>query len=207
MFKVVLFSIILAIMALIFAINSIYFIEMKTELVNNSTRINITSCQGTRVVNQSIEYCVQFFIPYLIMVNLNIKVLLRLRQSKRRAGLNSSSRQTNQVNSAANKGTRFTITTILIDLIFLVFNFPQILINIYSLINFKILPKLFISSSILPISVNFINLFSFSYSAFLVLMFLIFNRIFRKEFCYFFRLTNFVNIFSSNMLNSSTNRV
>lgn len=209
-FKVVLFSIILATLALIFAINSIYFIENKTETVNNTTKINMSrssNCLVLRVelVNRAIDYCIQFFIPYLVMVTLNIMVILRLRQSRKRAGLNISSRSTNQANnSASNKGTRFTITTILIDVIFLVFNLPQILINLYYLIKIQ---NSFITGRIFPFIVDCINLLSFSYSAVLVLMFLIFNRIFRTEFCYLFRLANLVNIFSSNMLNSSTNRV
>ena len=141
------------------------------------------------------------------MVTLNIKVILRLRQSKRRAGLNSSSRQTNRTNSANDKGTRFTITTILIDLIFLVFNLPQTLLNSYYMVMHLLNDKNIHVGRVFNICNNFAVILSLSYSAALVITFLIFNRIFRKELIIFFRLEKLTNFFSPNFLNSSSNRV
>ena len=126
-------------------------------------------------------YTVKFSIPYLKMVTLNIMVILRLRQSKRRFGLNSSARQTNPANSATDKGTRFTTTTILIDVIYLVFNLPYILISIYALF---IIDRYYID--IIYVFVIFGNLLPISYPAALCIMFIIFNRIFRKEIVVFF---------------------
>ena len=98
-----LFSIIIAIIALIFAINT-------TVQIIFALKINDLNIKSFAVT--IIRYFFRFYIPYVIMVTLNIKVILRLRQSKRRV---SSSRQPNL---ATDKGTRFTITTILIDLFF-----------------------------------------------------------------------------------------
>ena len=141
------------------------------------------------------------------MVSLNIKVILRLRQSKRRVRLNKSLRQTNQTNSATDKGTRFTITTILIDVIFLVFNFPDALFDSYYLIIRYLISMSIHLGWFFDLCYHFAPVLSFSYSAALVLMFIIFNRIFRKELVIFFRLEKLIHIFSPNFSNSSSNRM
>ena len=151
-------------------------------------------------------YFVKFFIPYVIMVTLNIKVILRLRQSKRRSGLNNSARQT-MSNSATDKGTRFTITTLIIDLIFLIFNLPEALLLTYDVIMTYILYRNNNQGWIFYTCENFAILLSLSYSTALVFMFLIFNRIFRKELFIFFRLDKLVNNIYPNFLNSSSIRV
>ena len=122
-----LFPIIIAIITLIPAINTTIHIifELKINDVNKKNFIELV-----------LSYFVKFAIPFLIMVTLNIKVILRLRQSKRRAGLNNSVRQRNSANSATDKGARFTITTILIDLIYLLFNLPDALVSCFSIYNF-----------------------------------------------------------------------
>lgn len=154
-----------------------------------------------------IGYFIKFFTPYVIMVTLNIKVILRLRQSKIRAGLNSSVRQMNPTNSATDKGTRFTITTIIIDLIFLIFNLPETLLLSYDVIMTYIFYRNNYQGWIFYTCENFAILLSLSYSTALVFMFLIFNRIFRKELFIFFRLDTLVNNIYPNFLNSSTIRV
>ena len=192
-----LFSIVLAIITLIIAINSIFYLIIPLKIIE---------IYAVMYLYEKIVFnCIQFFIPYVIMVTLNIMVILRLRQSKRRAGLNNSLRQMNQANSAIDKGSRFTITTILIDLIFLVFNFPCILISIYNLL---IIYKVFTVTFDLTIIFSCFGYVLFSsYSAVLFIMFIVFNRIFRKEFVNFFKLEKLVNILSPSFLNSSSNRI
>ena len=192
-FKVVLFSIIIAVITLILAINLTIYIILPLR-ISGFRRDMFT-------FEKIVIYTVKFSIPYLTMVALNIMVILRLRQSKRRVGLNSSARQTNPANSATDKGTRFTTTTILIDVIYLVFNLPYILISIYALF---IIDQYYID--IIYVFVIFGNLLPISYPAALCIMFIIFNRIFRKELVVFFRLDKFVNCISPNFLNSSSNR-
>lgn len=165
-----LFSIIITIIALIFAINTTVHIIFEFKIKDKTYFVEII-----------ISYFVKFVIPYAIMVTLNIKVILRLRQSKRRVYLNNSVRQPNQANSPTDKGTRFTITTILFDLIFLIFNFPNTLVNSYAMfVNFIFYKKNNLGP-VFQICDDFAFVLSFSYSAVLIIMFITFNRIFRKE--------------------------
>ena len=184
-----LFSIIIAIIAIIFAINTTVHIifELKISDFNKNFFAEII-----------ISYLVKLVIPYLIMVTLNIKVILRLRQSKKRF---SSSRQTNQANLSTDKGTRFTITTILFDLIFLIFNFPDTVVNSYAMFLYFLFDKKMNLGPVFKICDDFALLLSFSYSAVLIIMFIIFNRIFRKEL-----VKKLNNIFYSTFINSSSNR-
>ena len=196
--KVVLFSIISTILILILAINSILNIILPLKIKKYT--INV-------FVEMILSYLVQFCIPYVIMVTLNIKVILRLRQSKRRAGLNNSVRQMNSTNSITNKGTRFTITTILIDIIFLVFHLPQTLLISYEIVIFYIINMNIYHGWVFYMCVDFSTFLSLSYSAVLVIMFIVFNRIFRKELVIFFRLEKLINFISPNFLNYSSNRL
>ena len=196
--KVVLFSIIFAIITFILAINSILNIILPIKMFNNNIQF---------FSDMIIGYLFKLFIPYVFMVTFNIKVILRLRQSKRRAGLNNSLRQTNPTNSATDKGTRFTITTIIIDLIFLIFNLPQTLLISYDLVTNFLIEMNIYQGWIFYICVDISTLLSLSFSTALVFMFIIFNRIFRKELFIFFRLQKFINIISPNFLNSNSNRV
>ena len=193
-----LYSIIIVITTLIPAINTAINITFKLKINDFNTR---------NFIELVVSYFVKFLIPYLIMVTLNIKVILRLRQSRRRAGLNNLARQTNQTNSASDKGARFTITSILMDLFFLIFNLPDAIVSSYSMFYYNFIYIKVISEPVFQICFNFAPLLSFSYSAVLVIMFLIFNRIFRKELVIFFRLDKLVDIISPNFLNSSSNRV
>ena len=191
-----LFSIILVIITLILAIKTLIQIILPLKIKYFK--------QDFFLYDKIISYIIKFFIPYVTMVALNIKVILRLKQSKRRAGLNNLARQTNSANSATDKGARFTITTILIDVIFLVFNLPYILISLYFFCSMYLG---FFSFELSIMFTSFGNLIPLSYYAALVLMFLIFNRIFRKELVIFLRLEKLANIIYPTFLNSSSNRV
>lgn len=193
-----LFSIIIAIITFILAINSIFNIILPLNMKRNKIQFCLEIIIG---------YFVKFFIPYVVMLTLNIKVILRLRQSKRRAGLNNSVRQRNPANSVTDKGTRFTITTIIIDLIFLVFNLPETLLMSYDIVITYLFNMNSSLGSIFFMCEDFSTLLSLSYSTALVFMFLIFNRIFRKELFVLFRLDKLVNNIYPNFLNSTTNRV
>ena len=138
------------------------------------------------------------------MVSFNTKVILRLRASKRRSGLNNS--RVRQRTNETDKGFRFTISTILIDLIFLIFNFPEIFLTGLNYAE-KMIFKLNTNNGVIfSICVDFSSLLSLSYSAVLIFVFLIFNRIFRKELLLVFRLKKLIKLISPNYFNSSTNR-
>ena len=140
------------------------------------------------------------------MVSFNVKVILRLRASKRRSGLNNVRllRRTNE----SDKGFRFTISTILIDFIFLIFNSPEIFLSGFNHIESMLLNSVNTTNNIVfYISMKFSLLLSLSYSAVLILVFLVFNRIFRKELIRVMRCKKLINIFSPNYFNSSSNRI
>ena len=112
-------------------------------------------------------------IPFLIMVILDILVVFRLKRSRMQTH-GSNSRQTGQ----SSRSYRFTINTILIDLIYFIFNFPFTICNIIFLIN--MLNKS--SHSILNFVSGIVSQLPFFYSCLLFFTFLIFNRNFRSEF-------------------------
>ena len=66
---------------------------------------------------------IQVYIPYLIMVVLNIIVILRLRESKKRSLPGQA--------DGKSKVNKFAVSTILIDLIFLIFKSPEAILQIY----------------------------------------------------------------------------
>ena len=138
---------------------------------------------------------VKLYVPYIIMVGLDMKVILSLRQSKKRA-LNGRG-----VRNGMNK---FTISTILIDFILLIFKSPQAIFQFYSYI--MIIKEGFFRDTNEIIFINLIRFtddIAFSYSAFIIFIFVIFNRLFRKEIISYFRLGRLF-FFSSNFFSTSS---
>lgn len=173
---------------LVLIVNSMHFIGLR-RYDGNMTRI--MDCIQLYEIGSAlilIETFAGFCIPYVIMVCLDAKVIKRLRQSRQRLGLNSQ-RQDNQT---TDRSVRFTITTVLIDLIYFVFNFPITLTNAYfaATLLFTNIKRNTISETL----DHFSHLLSLSYSAVLFFLFLIFNRIFRKEFIDVFRLGKLAKI-------------
>lgn len=115
---------------------------------------------------------VKIYIPYFIMVGLNIKVILRLRDSKKAL----------QGPGVRNNTSKFAVSTILIDLIFLIFKSPEALLQIYSYIKQR-QPTLQDLNQVNPVIliVNISTDVALTYSAVLVFIFLVFNRLFRQE--------------------------
>ena len=168
--KWVLYSIMLGLFAFTLCVNSPYFIRYSSiHSYNNTNRtiIGQLSVDVKRVTNY-IKILLEVYIPYLIMITLDFLVIVRLRKSK-----------TNILSSSRNNRTdRFTINTILIDLIYLIFNLSASIFNIYFFIRDY--------TSFIVYKVVFINhifqLLPFIYSCFIFFIFIAFNRIFRTEF-------------------------
>ena len=184
------FSIILAILILCVVTNSTNLITYTTIInyyINHTTINNCSQSHEVIFAERFLIILVRLFIPFSTMLCLNIKVILRLRDSKKRTGLNTSMTERNQ--ATTDRDSRFAITTILIDLIFLVFNLPNILTIGYYFLN-----EYVVTNFIIDLISTYSVLLSLSYSAALVLIFLIFNRIFRKEFIAVFRLGKLARI-------------
>ena len=174
--KRLLLLIILAMFIVIAGLNSPNYIRCSTFTVGNITyQANDMMCDNIAILTDVVRILVQFIIPYFIMVIIDFMVIIRLRKSK--TGL-----------SANNKSFRFTRNTIIIDIIYLFFNFPPTFFNMYYfLLNFPSrLPK--IPIQYLAILSPLFKYFSNIYSSLFFLIFLIFNTIFRSEFIVVFRL-------------------
>jgi len=128
-----------------------------------------------------IDILIRSFIPCLIIMVLDIMVILRLRRSKSELGASQQRRS---------KSSRFTINTIINDLIFLIFNIPYILVvySYFSPIDLKI--KIISALTV-------IRLLSNIYSHLFFILFLVFNRIFRHEFILIFTHNSCFNTINS----------
>ena len=168
----VLYSITLGVFIAIIGLNSPYFIRFPVQFtVFNQTITSDNLSYEMFILVESVKISMEIFIPYLIMVILDVIVIIRLRNLKR----NLSERQN------TNKSSKFTRNTILIDLVYLIFNLPSTIFHSY--ITF---------SQIIPMQIELIPyfeylfdifiLFPYIYASLLFLMFIIFNKIFRSEF-------------------------
>ena len=120
---------------------------------------------------------VEVHLPYFIIVVLDILVIVRLRRSK--TNIVSSNNAAGQTGN--NRASRFTINTILIDLIYLIVNFPYTITHLVIIIN--LFTDLTTISSNLFLFISFLfQRLPFIYSSFIFFIFIIFNRNFRSEF-------------------------
>ena len=127
-------------------------------------------CDDVVVLIHTIKILMQFVIPYILMAFIDLFVIVRLRKLK--IGLDHNS-----------KSSRFSRNTILIDFIYLIFNFPPIISNalsIHILISKHTdISNIFLYMKLIPM---FNTIFPYIYPSILFLVFLTFNRIFRSEF-------------------------
>ena len=183
----------LALFAFVLILNSNYIIFDIIQITNR----NLTYFQIRKLEIKYTMYkpIVKLYLPYFIMVGLDIKVILSLRESKKRV-LNGR--------GLGNGMNKFTISTIVADFILLIFKSPQAIIQFYSyiLILQGRFSRLFNVSFLFDLFYRLIDDIAFSYSALIVFIFVIFNRLFRKEIILFFRLDK-LSVFSNSLINSS----
>ena len=125
---------------------------------------------------QIFKILMKVIIPYLIMTILNFIVIIRLRKQKHKSNL--SQNQTIQVNSI-NKSWRFTRNTILIDLIYLIFNLPATVFETYFI---YIYLSMVVEHPYFLLIFYSLSLSQYIYSSSLFILFICFNKIFRAEF-------------------------
>ena len=171
--KWVLYSILFGMLILILVVNSPNYIRCSTYMVGNETfKANDMMPNDVVVLTGIVRSLMQFVIPYLLMIIVDVMVIVRLRRFKTAVG----ERQSN-INC---RSLRFSRNTILIDFIYLIFNLPPTIINAYAAF-LSINPKMnvfylyFYTASIFEI-------FPYIYPSILFLVFITFNRIFRSEF-------------------------
>lgn len=171
---------------------------------------NITSCFISTQAKTASTLCLnlmRIFIPFGIMLTLNLIVIWRLKQSKRRVNATNviqsgSSQQTNR--ALGKKELRFAVSTLLIDFVFLVFYLPMgadYIIQIYKLYNNSLTSDQVIRASY-QIYTNTCLMLSLAHTSALFFVFVIFNRYYRVELFTLFRLDRF---FSNQQITSTGN--
>ena len=190
--KWILYSIIFGLFVVINLVNSPYFFR-KTYFVKYNNKTVILADQMTSeivIITYNIQNYIRFYIPYFIMVIVDVMVVIRLKKlntdlNQRRIRLSSVS---------TNRSSRFTRNTILIDLIYLIFNLPSTFFGIYITICFFNKGKISLPALYSNLLIIFFTLFSFFYLSLIFLLFVVFNKIFRTEFITLFHLQTFINI-------------
>ena len=175
--KLVLFSIIFGLFVFILCANSPYFIR---------------SAEGFEMSDENntiyafIKIFMEIYIPYLVIVILDIMVIVRLKRSKTNKSSGSTRRRT----------SRFTINTILIDLIYLIIYFPTAFMSVFLIINrFKILQSF---ANLVAFIGLIVQLLPYLFSCYNFFIFIIFNRNFRSEFLSIFSILNINSCFKRN---------
>ena len=185
---------------IILAINSTKFITKTIVSQYNRNKTYIEYCQPYHIIEKTmnvIHPIIQVYIPYLIMVVLNIIVILRLRDSKKRSLPGQADEKS--------KVKKFAVSTILIDLIFLIFKSPEAILQIYVYTQADRELNRINQMLIVTLVLQGFALLAFSYSIVLIFIFLIFNRLFRQELIRFFRLDKLSMIFSTRLNYFSSN--
>jgi hypothetical protein len=171
--KWVLFSIIFGMLIFILVVNSPYYIRVYTYTYGIETFTATVGLMTDEILitTETVNVLMQFFIPFLVMLSFDIKVIFRLRKSK-----NGAKQSANN-----SKSSRFTRNTLIIDFIYLFFNFPPTITYIYYVLTliFNEIPMLApVYFEILsPLFKNFPHI----YSSLLFILFIISNSIFRSE--------------------------
>ena len=173
---------------------------------------NITTCFMTNTIttiNYLIAAFMRSFIPFGVMLTLNLLVIWNLKQSKVRVGVSSvvqiASSQSGQQTSRqfSNKEFRFMVSTLIIDFIFLFFYLPlgvNFGVVTYNLFGTSITSNP-VSNAAYNLASNIIQLLALSHTSALFFVFMIFNRNFRKEIIVLLRLNK---LFPSLNHNSTT---
>jgi hypothetical protein len=174
----VLYSIILGMFVVIIGLNSPYFIRESIHIFKDG--MNVTQKNITRPISvyiETIKVSMQVFIPFSIMLILDLLIIINMRKFK---SFPLSEGRNTQSNST-DKSWRFTRNTILMDLIYLVFKLPSVVFDFYFI---HIFINIFIEK--LPPSFLLIfhifSLLPYIYSSLLFILFIAFNKIFRAQF-------------------------
>ena len=155
---------------------------------------------------------IRTYLPFILMLTLNIIVFIRLKRSKQKVTSHSTSSHSNQTNVSVsnlphtrliphltNKQTKFIVSTLFIDLTFVVFYTPltaYFSISISSIINLDANWDP-LNRAYIELFSNITQLFAYAYSVSLFFIFVLLNRYFRQEFIDFFRFQRILSIFQT----------
>ena len=180
--KWVLYSIMFGLLALILCANSPYFIRYSLsvtyEFYNYTYYDSGIMSIDVKIIYATLRMLMEVYIPYCITFILDFLIVVRLRRSKTNM-VSSNSTSTRQAGN--NRASKFTINTILIDLIYMIVYFPFAFCNLFFIIN--LYSPLMLNSSIIFIFISrLFDRLPFIYASFIFVIFISFNRNFRSEF-------------------------
>ena len=193
--KWVLLSIMLVLLTIIMAINTPFFLRIYQTSINeyNQTVTKDIMTFKVATINYYIRNFMRFYIPYLLMVIVDVIVIIRLKGSKtlliQRLNRNFS-----------NRSSRFTRNTILIDLIYLVFNIPSTSYSNYNIARYSLYYagiEIDLPSPYCELLGVLLSSLAYYYLSLIFLLFISFNRIFRSEFFKIFHLQKFFSTVNS----------
>ena len=191
--KWVLYLIMFGLFAFIVSTNSPYFIRYSISknfylnhliYINNYSYVDYSVIISDAIKYSTLRIILEVHLPYFIIVVLDILVIVRLRGSKTISSNNNQIVGSNNATkeTVSNRTSRFTINTILIDLIYLIVNLPFTICNLITIMNLYRKIMLSSYSNLLDYFSFLFQFLPFIYSSFIFVIFLIFNRIFRAEF-------------------------
>ena len=158
---------------------------------------NVTSCfvaSDVTLATNLLANLMRVFIPYALMLTMNLLVIFRLKNSKVRAGAANATLQATGNSRASrqlsNKEFKFTVSTLIIDFVFLFFYLPigiVFIIATYNLFGTSITSDP-VSNAIYNFISNITQMLALSHTSALFAIFVIFNQYFRNELIILFRL-------------------
>ena len=156
---------------------------------SNSTDIRCTITNEVTVASNILAILFRAYIPFIIMLVLDVIVFKRIRKSKHRVGVIQigDQIQKKQPGQISNKEYNFIISTIIIDLMFVFFYTPSAAYSSITVADVYINWDPFTSAAI-SVYNSCALLLAYLYSVVLLFIFFILNRFFRKEIFSFLRL-------------------
>ena len=165
----------------------------------SSSSTTATSCGMTTEVSIAtnlIANLMRVFIPFGLMLTLNLIVIYCLKQSKVKVGVSNIMQIASQLQNKqserqlTNKEFRFMISTLIIDFVFLIFYLPvgvSFAIVTYNQFSTSITGDSY-SNAVFTFFNNMTQLFAMAHTSVLIFIFIIFNRYFRLELIFLLRL-------------------
>lgn len=173
--------ILLFLLLFVLVLNSTYFMTTESKIKGSNRTMACSIAEQVIMAKRVIDPMLKSYIPHLIILILNLKVVMYLRRSKK------------WVRSCY----KFTLTTIVIDFIYLIFNLPETIFRVFEILDSIYLYQKRVGTYKRSFIFNFFAQLtpslSVGYSVGLFFIFAIFNQIFRKEIITFFRLNHFMS--------------
>ena len=167
---------------------------------------NVTVCSQSNdafVAAGLIFNMMRIFIPFVVMLILNLLAIWQLKKSKGRVGVAQVSTSQLQNKQISNKEFRFMVSTLIIDFMYLFFYLPvgiAFLIQTYNFFSTSLTSDP-VGNAAFNLYTSFAQMLSMSHASALFFVFLTFNRVFRAELVILLRLDK---IFPSLQLANST---